>query len=98
METNGVKVIPSINKSGNLQGFRFEFNGYNLKGSEVQRSMTGSNIGQRLYGQSNFNIKSITHVKVLDKAIPVAPRLAMSIAKKIPKKAIKHAIDAGIGI
>lgn len=98
METNGVKVIPSINKSGNLQGFRFEFNGYNLKGSEVHRNMTGSNIGQRLYGQSNSNIKSIAPVKVLDKAIPVAPRMVMSIAKKIAKKVIKHTIDAGIRI
>lgn len=96
METNGVKVIPSINKGGKLQGFRFEFNGYNLKGSEVHRSMTGGNIGQKLYGQSK--IKSIAPIKILDKAVPVAPRLAMSIIKKIAKRAIKHTIDAGLGI
>ncbi|GMN12052.1 hypothetical protein MTsPCn9_09150 [Croceitalea sp. MTPC9] len=96
METNGVRVIPSINKGGKLQGFRFEFNGYNLKGSEVHRSMTGGNIGQKLYNQSK--IKSIAPVKILDKAVPVAPRLAMSIIKKITKKVIKHTIDAGLGI
>ncbi|WP_109438543.1 relaxase/mobilization nuclease domain-containing protein [Aquimarina sp. AU119] len=96
METNGVKVISSINKGGKLQGFRFEFNGYNLKGSEVHRSMTGGNIGQKLYGQSK--VKSIAPVKILDKAVPVAPRLAMSIIKKITKKVIKHTIDAGLGI
>lgn len=96
METNGVKVIPSINKGGKLQGFRFEFNGYNLKGSEVHRSMTGGNIGQKLYGQSK--VKSIAPVKILDKAVPVAPRLAMSIIKKITKKVIKHTIDAGLEI
>ena len=96
METNGVKVIPSINKGGKLQGFRFEFNGYNLKGSEVHRSMTGGNIGLKLYGQSK--VKSIAPVKILDKAVPVAPRLAMSIIKKIAKKVIKHTIDAGLGI
>lgn len=44
MAKNGVKVIPSINKADKLQGFRFELNGQNLKGSEVHRSMTGSNI------------------------------------------------------
>lgn len=98
METNGVKVLPSINKSGNIQGFRFEFNGYNLKGSEVHRSMTGGNIGQRLYGQSNKVIKNIAPVKVLDKAVPLAPRLAISIAKKIAKRVVKHSIDVGIGI
>ena len=96
METNGIKVIPSINKGGKLQGFRFEFNGYNLKGSEVHRSMTGGNIGQKLYGQSK--VKSIAPVKILNKAVPVAPRLAMSIIKKIAKKVIKHTIDAGLGI
>ncbi len=96
METNGVKVIPSINKGGKLQGFRFEFNGYNLKGSEVHRSMTGGNIGQKLYGQSK--VKSIGPLKILDKAVPVAPRLAMSIIKKITKKVIKHTIDTGLGI
>lgn len=35
MEANKVKVIPCINKVNKLQGFRFEFDGYNLKGSEV---------------------------------------------------------------
>lgn len=74
METNGVNVIPSINKSGSLQGFRFELDGYNLKGSEVHRSMSGSNIGQKLYGHSKNNINNIAPVKILDKAIPVAPR------------------------
>ncbi len=98
METNGVKVIPSINKAERIQGFRFEFNGYNLKGSEVHRSMTGSNIGQRLYGQTNAKIKSIAPVKILNNAIPVAPRLAISILKKIAKKTIKYTIDAGLGI
>ena len=98
MQNNGVKVLPSINKSGNIQGFRFEFNGYNLKGSEVHRSMTGGNIGQRLYGQSNSVIKNIAPVKVLDKAIPLAPRLALSIVKKVAKRVVKHSIDAGIGI
>jgi hypothetical protein len=33
METNGLKVIPCINKADKLQGFRFEFDNFNLKGS-----------------------------------------------------------------
>ena len=48
METNGVKVIPSINKSNQLQGFRFAFDNYNLKGSEVHRKMSILNIGKEL--------------------------------------------------
>ena len=42
MKSCNVEVIPSINKSNQLQGFRFEYKGANLKGSEVHRSMTGS--------------------------------------------------------
>jgi len=98
MQTNGVKVLPSINKAGSIQGFRFEFNGYNLKGSEVHRSMTGGNIGQRLYGRSNGKLKNIAPVKILDKAVPLAHRLVLSITKKIVKRVVKHSIDAGIGI
>jgi hypothetical protein len=96
MKTNGVQVIPSINKSNQLQGFRFEFNGYNLKGSEVHQSMSGSNIGQRLYG--NAKIKELVPLKVLNNTIPVAPGLAKKILEKIVKHAIKKTLDAGLGI
>ena len=51
METNKVKVIPCINKVNNLQGFRFEFDGHNLKGSEIHRSMSGGNIGKAIAAQ-----------------------------------------------
>ncbi|MCG2462893.1 hypothetical protein K8352_19175 [Flavobacteriaceae bacterium F89] len=41
MQQREVRIIPSINKQGRLQGFRFEYKGHNLKGSEVRRSMSG---------------------------------------------------------
>ena len=44
MEEKDIKVVPSINKSNRLQGFRFEFKGHSLKGSEVHRSMSGSRL------------------------------------------------------
>lgn len=40
MKTNKVTIIPSINKQDELQGYRVEFNGVNLKASEVHREMT----------------------------------------------------------
>ena len=46
MQVNGVKVIPTINNQNKLQGFRFEFNGHNLKGSEIHRNMSVGNIGK----------------------------------------------------
>ena len=35
MKQSNVEVIPSINKSNQLQGFRFAYKGQNLKGSEL---------------------------------------------------------------
>lgn len=50
MQVNDVKVIPIINNQKKLQGFRFEFNGHNLKGSEVHRNMSSGNIGKQITG------------------------------------------------
>jgi hypothetical protein len=45
MSLNSVKVIPSINKRNQVQGFRFEYKGHNFKGSEINRAtMSGSKI------------------------------------------------------
>lgn len=45
MQSSGVKVLTTINKGGNLQGYRLVFNGHNFKASEVHRSMTLSKMG-----------------------------------------------------
>ena len=45
MESSGVKVIPAINKADRLQGFRVEFQGVNLKATEINRSMSLSKMG-----------------------------------------------------
>jgi len=96
METNGIKVIPSINKSNQLQGFRFEFDNYNLKGSEVNRKMSIINIGKELNKSPNvslFKAKN-NHVKLLDKTLELTP----SIALKLSKKVIQKAIELGMSI
>lgn len=98
MKTNDVKVIPSINKAGNLQGFRFEYKDHNLKGSDIHRSLSAGNLGKQLYGQSMAKSKNISPVKILGNTVPIASNLALSIAKKIAKRAIKHAMDTGIEI
>lgn len=95
METNGVKVIPTINNQNKLQGFRFEFDGYNLKGSEVHRNMSVGNIGKQL---SEIQGKSILKdkdagIKLAGKVVDLTPNLALKIAKLV----IKRAIDKGIG-
>ncbi len=100
MKAEQVKVIPSINKSNKLQGFRFEYQGVNLKGSEVHRSMSGG----KLIGQLTINNSLGKHketaksVRLLGKSVELSANLATSLAKSIIKKTIKMAIDRGIGI
>ncbi len=48
MKQRNVEVIPSINKSNRLQGFRFEYKDQNLKGSEIHRSMSMARIAERI--------------------------------------------------
>ena len=95
METNGVKVIPSINKANRLQGFRFEFDGHNLKGSEIHRSMTGGNIGKELAARAGHNrfIKEHTAMNMMGKVVQLSDGLSMRITKHIIKKIISRGID-----
>lgn len=94
MEANGVKVIPSINNQNKLQGFRFEFDGHNLKGSEVHRQMSLGNIGKQIAGMegnrmSKENIKS---VQLAGKVVDLTPSIVLKITKFIVKKAIQKGI------
>lgn len=100
MKEENVQVIPSINKANKLQGFRFEYKGYNLKASEVHRSMSGG----KIMGQLAQNNKSIGQpiklnntTQLLGKTIELSTNLAASIAKSMLKKVIKRSIDKGIG-
>lgn len=101
MKAENVQVIPCINKANKLQGFRFEYKAYNLKASEVHRSMSGGKIMGQL-AQNNKVIGQLIQLKnttqVLGKTIELSPNLAASIAKSIVKKVIKRSIDQGIGI
>ena len=94
MQTNGVNVIPSINKSNQLRGFRFEFDGYNLKGSEVHRNMSIINIGKQINKNPHaLLIKSKTnHVNLLGNVLELSQNIALKIAKKVIKKTIEQSL------
>jgi len=100
MKERNVEVIPSINKTNKLQGFRFEYQGHNFKASEVHRSMSGGRImGQLSQNKGIVKPKEIgKSVQLLGKTLDMSTNLATSIAKNIIKKTIKKAIDTGIGI
>ncbi len=91
METNGVKVIPSINKSNQLQGFRFEFDNYNLKGSEVNRKMSIINIGKELNKNPNVSLFKAKNnqLMLLGKTLELTPSVAVKLTKKVIQKVIK---------
>ena len=100
MEENKVKVVPSINRQNQLQGFRFEYKGTNLKGSEVHRSMSMG----RIAGQMKFEKDRVQRMakdrsmELLGRTVNVPSNLAATIAKKTIKLAIKVVRDTGIGI
>lgn len=100
MEQNNIKVIPSINRQNQLQGFRFEYKGTNLKGSEVHRSMSMG----RIAGQMNFEkeraqrIAKDKSMELLGRTVNVPTSFTKTIIKKTIKLAIKMVRDTGIGI
>ncbi|WP_024480229.1 relaxase/mobilization nuclease domain-containing protein [Cellulophaga baltica] len=97
MKIKEVKVIPSINKANKLQGFRFEYKGVNLKGSEVHRSMSGGKIGAELaLNVPKYMEKaSVNTVNILGKGLEMSANLVASIAKSAVKKVILKGIDIG---
>ncbi len=100
MKQNEVEVIPSINRQNQLQGFRFEYKGYNLKGSEVHRSMSGGKLSIQIANNSErgLQLQKGNFIKLSGKALQLGTNLAASIAKKALKKAVKKAMDQAIGI
>ena len=100
MGEKGIKVIPSINRQQKLQGFRFEYKGQNLKGSEVHRSMTGGRIMAKISESANrvMNKSKVPTAKLAGKTIELSTNIATALAKRFAKKIIKRAIDQGIGI
>jgi len=100
MEAYPIKVIPSINKQNQLQGFRFEFAGQNLKGSEVHRPMSMNKIAEQIGFNRNVVEKAKTEnaMKLMGKSVKVPPNLVVKMATKAVVKGIKRTIDKGIGI
>ena len=100
MKQRDVDVIPSINKSNRLQGFRFEYKGHNLKGSDVHRSMSMGRIAERI-GFDKTIVQKITKentLNLLGNRVGVSPNLVATISKKAIKLIIKKSIDIGIEI
>jgi hypothetical protein len=99
MNTRNIKVIPSINKSNQLQGFRFEYQGINLKGSEVHRSMSGSKLIAEISQNNNYSkVKEAPKtLKLANNTVQLSTNMLNKIAKDLAKQVIKRGLDAGMG-
>jgi len=99
MKSCNVQVIPSINKSNQLQGFRFEYKGVNLKGSEIHRSMTGGKLIAEINKNQSFSrLKEVPNtLKLMNKTVQLSTNMASKIAKDLIKQVIKRGLDTGIG-
>ncbi|TDT46689.1 relaxase/mobilization nuclease-like protein [Maribacter spongiicola] len=100
MKQNEVNVIPSIGKSNQLRGFRFGYQGQNLKGSDVHRTMSMGRIAERIGFDKNAAqmIGNGNTMPLLGKTVGVSPNLAANIAQKAIKLAIKKTIGLGMEI
>tara|TARA_R110000868_G_scaffold136776_1_gene349831 strand:- start:114 stop:617 length:504 start_codon:yes stop_codon:yes gene_type:complete len=87
--------IPTINNQNKLQGFRFELDDHNLKGSEIHRNMSLGNIGKQMTGIQGKSIlkENNVSIKLADKLVDLTPKLALKITKFILKKAIDRGIS-----
>ena len=83
-----------------MQGFRFEFAGQNLKGSEVHRSMSMNKIAEQIGFNRNIveKAKIESSMKLMGNTVNLSPNLVAKIATKAISKTIKRTIDKGIGI
>ena len=99
MKQRQVKVIPSINKSNQLQGFRFEYKGINLKGSDIHRSMTGSKIVNDLSHNNSFSRlkEPPKSMQLINSTVQLSAGIINKMAKDLLKQTIKRALDPGIG-
>ncbi len=100
MKKENVKVIPVINKSNQLQGFRFQYKGHNLKGSEVHRSMSGGKIALGISGHTTkgLYLEKGASLPLAGKMVEVSANLALSLAKNLIKRGIKQGLGTGIDI
>lgn len=100
MKEKGVEVIPVVNRQEQLQGLRYQYKGHDYKGSEVHRSLSGGKVMARIIGNKERTVeitKGMT-VQLAGRVVELCTNLALSIAKRVVKQAVKKSIDLGMGI
>lgn len=78
MKSSGVDILPTINKQGDLQGYRLKFQGHNLKATQVHRTMSLSKMGVNQSLSKGMNVASN-----LNPALKIGFKIAKTITKGI---------------
>ena len=99
MNNHQVKVLPSINKANQLQGFRFEYKGVNLKGSQIHRSMSGNKIILAISQNNRYTRlrEAPKTLQLFDSTIQLSTEMINKITKDLIKQTIKRALDTEMG-
>ncbi len=100
MKQREVQVIPTINRSNELQGFRMEYKGHNFKASEVHRSMSGGRIVAQLERKPERfrKLERSKELMLSGKALQLSTNLAQQIMKRVIKRTIEKGIGMDMGI
>ncbi|MBC9796275.1 relaxase/mobilization nuclease domain-containing protein [Sinomicrobium weinanense] len=100
MKQKQISVIPTINKQNQLQGFRFQYQSHNLKGSEVHREMSGAKLGAALSRNQRFGQKLIQNnqVNLMGKVVKLSGNMAAKITTELARQVAKRVRDTGFEI
>lgn len=100
MGEHEVKMIPSINKYDRLQGFRVEYKGQRLKGSEVHPSMSLGRIVQQLRFDREVvqRARRDQTLRLMGKTVRLSPQMALEMTAVLAKKTMKMMISKVKGI
>ena len=100
MKEKGIEVRPVINRQEQLQGLRYKYKGYDYKGSEVHRSLSGGKVMAQIMWNKEQKVeitKGMT-IQLAGRAVELNANLSLSIAKRVVKQVIKRSVDLGMGI
>ena len=88
MKQHNITLIPSINKSNQLQGFRIKYKGLDLKASEVHRNMSILNLTKLIYKSNTMALCSYKNPKVniLNQSISLNPNIILKLGENISNK------------
>ncbi len=88
MKSNDITVLPVINKKQELQGFRFEYKSIDLKGSDVNRSMSCKDLIFNVYKNKAASLakEKLPTININQDNVLIKPSVIQGLTKLLAKK------------